>query len=188
MQCTIRYYRPSTGSNKIILTLTFDFITIKSKFILHYRPRIPCCIIGPVLSKIVYPKCTILQYMSYPVLGINLQPTVFAVISVPALISASPHIPQLIGWFFWTCQFLNQVTTMFRCRDIGIFHFASVKYSLKLQTGISPQRKMIETWFKNLQDQLFMRNLNIFSLNNFVSAQGAYYSEYGTSIVLFMWW
>ncbi len=45
---------------------------------------------------------------------------------------------------------------MFRCWDIGILSFASIKNTLKLQTSISPQRKMIETWFKNWQAQLII--------------------------------
>ena len=69
---------------------------------------------------------------------------------------------------------------MFRCWDIRILSFASVENSWKFQTSISPQRKMIETWFKNWQAQLIVRKLNNISLNNFVSALGAYYDEYGT--------
>ena len=53
--------------------------------------------------------------------------------------------------------------------------------SSKLQTSISPQRKMIETWFKNWWAQIIMRNLNFKSLNNFVSTRGAYYGGYGMS-------
>ncbi len=58
---------------------------------------------------------------------------------------------------------------MFCCGDIGILSFAS----------ISPQRQMIEIWFKNWWTQLIMRNLNL--MNNIVSARGAYYGEYGMS-------
>ena len=43
---------------------------------------------------------------------------------------------------------------MFRCWDIGM------NYSLKLQTSVSLQRKIIKAWFKNWQAQLIMRNLN----------------------------
>ena len=70
---------------------------------------------------------------------------------------------------------------MFRCWDIGILSFASVKKLwLKLQIGlsISPQRKMIETWFKNCWAQLIIRNLNFISLNDFVMVQGDYYGKY----------
>ena len=68
---------------------------------------------------------------------------------------------------------------MFRLLRYWHLSFASVKNSLKLQTSISPQRKMVETLFKNWYAQLIMTNLNFSSLNNFASARGAYYGEYG---------
>ncbi len=60
---------------------------------------------------------------------------------------------------------------MFCCWDIDILSFAGVKKSLNLQTSISPQRKMIETCFKNCKAQLIMRNLNFTRLTNFVNAR-----------------
>ena len=38
---------------------------------------------------------------------------------------------------------------------------------------------MIETSFKNCYVQLIVSNLDFISLNNFLSARGAYYDEYG---------
>ncbi len=63
----------------------------------------------------------------------------------------------------------------------GCWDICKFENLIQLQASISPQGKMIETWFKNWYAQLIMRNLNVISLNNFLSALGAYYSEYGTS-------
>ncbi len=76
---------------------------------------------------------------------------------------------------------------MFHCWDIWILSFESVKNSLKLQTSISLQRKMIKTWFKNSWAQRIMRNLNLTSLSTFVSARGAYYSEYCILFCVCFW-
>ncbi len=110
-------------------------------------------------------------------------PTVFTLISAPALMSAPPHISHLIELIFLNMPILKQVSIMFRCWDIGTLSFESVKNSLKLQTSITPQRKMIETWFNNWWAQIVMRNLNLIIVSNFVSARGAYYGEYGRFIL-----
>ena len=75
--------------------------------------------------------------------------SVFAVISVLALISAHPHISQLIQLIFLNMSVFKSSLYHVSLLRYWHFKFSSLNYSLKLQTSISPQLQMIEIWFKN---------------------------------------
>ena len=103
-------------------------------------------------------KCHSLRFIK----PCNVWLIVFTVINTPVLISALPHI-ELIELIFLNIPVFK--ASFYHVSLLRYWHLKFHKYEKFIKTKnkhISPQQKMIETWFKNWCAQLILRNLIFF--------------------------